>query len=483
MMQSDQPYFHRLLSTMHDSAISRLGHAADASVNHPPLHELCTLLQPFVLGPKTTSHLPVEILSKIFAQLPPFLLLRNDDDGFSSISVTHVCSRWRQVAIEDPKLWTLVPLYNLKWAELFLERSRAMPVYLFDTVDTKPEVYQAATMLALQKASGRLRNIRIVRSASDPDVEWDRFSGEVLHFLSTTPLPNAEAVTIDNGDHLRTFRRALLFPLTFGQVSSRLTELHLSACTIAGPAPYLSTSLCDLSLANSRVGEEFQDLLEALSTLPNLEYLRLVHMASQYPPLFDTPPWVIAFPKLRHFYMRDHIDAVAAIKRCLVVPQRACINVECIPRPGHDLDQVDESIRSLLLSMFSSAIGAGITLRYARVWLGEKRLEIDTVNPPALSPPSAHPFSPATSPQEVEARRSLRAQYSMERIAAHRRWDDEDDSVPDLFQSSMSIVVSLEGDDEGNEFPDHNIDINVLSLLPPISEVHLRISHPDFTIA
>ncbi|KAI0041443.1 hypothetical protein FA95DRAFT_1611006 [Auriscalpium vulgare] len=78
------------------------------------------------------ARLPPEIIRAIFAFCSdidrPWI-----EEGLSDypgwLAVTHVCRRWRDVALEYPGLWADV-LYSLgpAWADAFVERAQTMPL-------------------------------------------------------------------------------------------------------------------------------------------------------------------------------------------------------------------------------------------------------------------------------------------------------------------------------------------------------------------
>ncbi|KAI0043286.1 hypothetical protein FA95DRAFT_1630867 [Auriscalpium vulgare] len=79
------------------------------------------------------SRLPVEIITHIFAY-------RSDLDDCnrpvplnrSWIAATHVCRRWRRIALECPSLWTAVTdQYGVSWLEAMIARSGTMPISVF----------------------------------------------------------------------------------------------------------------------------------------------------------------------------------------------------------------------------------------------------------------------------------------------------------------------------------------------------------------
>ena len=75
------------------------------------------------------SRLPAELLSWIFE----LLALSEDTTPVGRkphcVGVSHVCSQWRHIALECPRLWTHIqcPLYP-RWAMEMLKRSKMAPI-------------------------------------------------------------------------------------------------------------------------------------------------------------------------------------------------------------------------------------------------------------------------------------------------------------------------------------------------------------------
>ncbi|KAI0061468.1 hypothetical protein BV25DRAFT_1785855, partial [Artomyces pyxidatus] len=76
------------------------------------------------------SHIPPEILAHIFL----YCVLadqewRNTLPGLGWISVTHVCRRWRHIALDNSGLWRHIPLTSgRQWIAEMLSRSRSKPL-------------------------------------------------------------------------------------------------------------------------------------------------------------------------------------------------------------------------------------------------------------------------------------------------------------------------------------------------------------------
>ncbi|KAF6757597.1 hypothetical protein DFP72DRAFT_239888 [Ephemerocybe angulata] len=113
--------------------------------------------------------LPVELLTRIFAlgagfdylyEESPFLLKPNQDyyspPPSFQLLVSHVCHRWRQVALRTPSLWTTVHLrepVHLARARAYLDRCSTSAAYLLDIlVDTvAPEEHIPGVTLCLEE--------------------------------------------------------------------------------------------------------------------------------------------------------------------------------------------------------------------------------------------------------------------------------------------------------------------------------------------
>ncbi|KAH9004458.1 hypothetical protein EDB86DRAFT_3199319 [Lactarius hatsudake] len=137
--------------------------------------------------PHPITLLPTEILSEIMCYLPFFFghdapsihPLHHDLDpsgGFTKdgpvrtlhwVAVSHVCRRWREIALRCKALWTAVPLVSVSWAQRALTLSHPHPItgitLHIDSKDTsldKGYVSVDALYLALTHIS-RIHKIRI----------------------------------------------------------------------------------------------------------------------------------------------------------------------------------------------------------------------------------------------------------------------------------------------------------------------------------
>lgn len=194
--------------------------------------------------------LPTELLGHIFAFGSSV-----DPTSFPYL-VSHVCRKWRQVAIFTPALWSYIPLHNdrcfLK-SQIRLERSRAIPIdiiYDYSLDNTAMSVYDVVGMMEfLAPFAPRWRSISL-RFASTANLQI-----ALLNCREDTPI--LEKIELESADSILDF-------------TYMLEEEFLGGNT---------TALCTLKLRNAylnRTPELLSNVtslnLSAMSELPGLTW-------------------------------------------------------------------------------------------------------------------------------------------------------------------------------------------------------------------
>ncbi|KAH9900774.1 hypothetical protein C8Q73DRAFT_675749 [Cubamyces lactineus] len=185
--------------------------------------------------------LPAEVLGRIFqlatpSNIPGFF--RCDDfeamksDLRARMVISHVCVRWRAVALDMATFWSIVDMTSPPWALAGLERSRAAPMHVFARYPLHNTV--AGSLLASQGI--RIREF----SLEMPTQHQSTVPSELAMVLP--PVPNLECLCIttvceDHGrlrPHLDLEHRPRIFPCP----PLRLTRLILSGqCWFPGGLP------------------------------------------------------------------------------------------------------------------------------------------------------------------------------------------------------------------------------------------------------
>ncbi|KAI0322885.1 hypothetical protein OF83DRAFT_269808 [Amylostereum chailletii] len=246
-------------------------------------------------GATSIYSLSVELLLEIFAYLP--LLSQYADSGFAFpwISISEVCRHWYLVAQECRELWSIIPVENLQWTQIALERSRPVAVSIKIDFQASKALDIAAVFLALTEL-GRIGEILIY----DPDGENTSVVNDIMQIIATSPIPRLETLLIDVPD------LDLSGSLFNSQAPSRLRDVQLfqlftpPASVIFGP--HLST----LEIVQCEVWRSRDDMAITISKLINLEELVLVGSLPHPQPVASNI-WNTHLPRLKRLKVADYI--------------------------------------------------------------------------------------------------------------------------------------------------------------------------------
>ncbi|KAJ7607869.1 hypothetical protein FB45DRAFT_947131 [Roridomyces roridus] len=116
--------------------------------------------------------MPAEILAGIFLSSLPTVTELLDRESFQTEDSpwvwTHICSRWRTVAISTPALWSLIAMdfvnydYPLSAVTAHVERSRMLKIYFYASVDADDISSQTEMFRYLIQHSLRWEELHIV---------------------------------------------------------------------------------------------------------------------------------------------------------------------------------------------------------------------------------------------------------------------------------------------------------------------------------
>ncbi|KAI0044104.1 hypothetical protein FA95DRAFT_303822 [Auriscalpium vulgare] len=289
-------------------------HTLDATVEGPSPDPRCHI-----------DGLPAECLGLIFAICveddPP----ENPEDGSGHslgwITVTHVCRRWRDVALGYPQLWTLVA-FNLgdAWAQEMVARSQSAALLMYPKVDSLSDI----GIDIIAKSVHRVKELDF--GVVD---EYDTMLALVQQL--TKPALQLEDLTLYAVDDL------LPIPDEFlGGSAPRLRTLSLNGFIFDLWASPMLHGLRHLEVRVSCEGQETEDvcddILEALQAMPALESLNLGHCF----PLQDHIPGhnraghsikMVALPNLAYLEVTVQHNACAHVLDHLILPPAADLYV------------------------------------------------------------------------------------------------------------------------------------------------------------
>ncbi|ETW81199.1 hypothetical protein HETIRDRAFT_459597 [Heterobasidion irregulare TC 32-1] len=265
-----------------------------------------------------------ELLLSIF-ELIPFLWQPDEPSRFYDINwiaITHVCRRWRIIALNAPFLWRDIEFSTPRWTQEMLLRSQSIPINIRFHLDflKYPPTMQKVIALAMG-------NIQRVRSL--------RLTGQVVETLiqCTTPALLLEELHLE---YAAMPPPANLFipDSLFDGSAHKLRSLFLKGLSIHLTSPLLP-GLSSLTVqGDSRSPRHsLARWLDALTRMPKLETLCLIQALSRTSHAqtqgTDTPlPPTVLLPHLRTlaFTSNSLTDCVEFTRR-LAIPSSTSIEL------------------------------------------------------------------------------------------------------------------------------------------------------------
>ncbi|TFY73861.1 hypothetical protein EWM64_g10151 [Hericium alpestre] len=243
------------------------------------IQHLVTLTVARVNDLSITTRLPVEVLTHVFSILaecdpPSPEPLKGDRSGDKAhlgwITATHVCRRWRHVALSAPALWTNIGAPQTgPWMDEMLARSKQVPFTLSACITRDHKVCDAVLKAVSANYMSRMKDLHL------EDIEEGSLDDRRLEVLANLkhPAPMLESLTLDD-----VTKSKILRPHIFARKMPRLHRFIIRECDgVHWGAPYLR-NVTDLELD---IGEPFSlaKLLAVLKESPLLENLRIIRGA------------------------------------------------------------------------------------------------------------------------------------------------------------------------------------------------------------
>ncbi|KAI0291698.1 hypothetical protein BC826DRAFT_469833 [Russula brevipes] len=254
------------------------------------------------------------------------------------ITVTHVCSLWRQVALDHCTLWTHHRFnLGLEWTTEMLRRAGDAPLSLTlseQVVPFPPSNADAAEVI--RQLLHRVSTLVIEEGACTP---------AVLDTL-TLPAPLMTSLAISSG------RFAILPRSLFADAAPKLQDLYLCNALPSWTSVAL-THLKRLCITVDRHADtsnipSYADLFNALQAMPNLESLMLMGCL----PLCPFPSYLeeqkVQIPKLRYLLLSGHVQGFRQVLEHLDFPPEAAVGGTCLTD-----DMTGKECRDVLPSLLS----------------------------------------------------------------------------------------------------------------------------------
>ncbi|KAH6917610.1 hypothetical protein BKA70DRAFT_339517, partial [Coprinopsis sp. MPI-PUGE-AT-0042] len=300
------------------------------------------------------DELPPELVAKIFVHCcDPSLEDDEDVNLFREVYVvtlSHVCHRWRSVALNHPMLWSNINIsseFPISWTQVMLERPAGAEIDVKINLYNQSSEAQELAGLTLSNPS-RLRSLDVRSGLTDA---LDELIGGMITRMKT-PAPLLEKITqhyLGIGERL-----ALLKNFLAGEIP-QLRRLTLSSSwnLEAWGSPLMASTLTYLDLGGNcftTVPSPPGDVLDALGRMVNLEFLSL-YLTVALPggvPVVDTYRKV-QLRNLNHLIIWSApMEQVAWLLQHLAMPVSAQLSLYCELEIGRE--------QSRLIHCFTSAL-------------------------------------------------------------------------------------------------------------------------------
>jgi hypothetical protein len=258
------------------------------------------------------SSLPPEVFAAIFSLLclpGASSPSGSPDHHLARLRVSHVCHQWREIALNQPLLWSHVDFTTLSLAGAaeILNRAKSVPLYL------------DARVFGRRWDNIRLSTFRKELQARVPYIRHLRTSAEPAHLRSTleglvSPAPNLEYLSLSSHSARRErsiVERGSITVTLFDGSAPRLSWLELRNCGISWNSPLLKgLKYLEIFTPSAHARPNLTVWLDALDEMPQLKTLTL-HSASPIAPPFPSDvERTVLLPSL------THLDILASPEDC-----------------------------------------------------------------------------------------------------------------------------------------------------------------------
>ncbi|KAI0055259.1 hypothetical protein BV25DRAFT_1921966 [Artomyces pyxidatus] len=308
------------------------------------------------------SRLPPEILEHVFllhAECDhPHFILTFDIDGkkvypagidLAWLKATHVCRRWRQIALGYTELWRHVDsALGPHWVREMISRAKATPLCL--TADLHSRNAFMGDVI-----SSNLHNTQMLSLVCDPISNGTR---RVASSLFKKPAPLLESLVFMS--HLYSWDGAVTI---FHGGAPRLRHLTVRQC---GVFPWNSPVLRQLVTLeiHELIHPDYMDVLVALEEMKAVEVLVLRSGAATFPPWIALPQRAggpITLPSLVQLTLAGVITYIAWILTHTRLAKTTKLSITCF---------ASESTRTDFQSVLPVLAETGCNLAYPRVVYG-----------------------------------------------------------------------------------------------------------------
>jgi hypothetical protein len=251
------------------------------------------------------SSLPPEIIAIIFSFLPHMLSdisPNKKPDPLVWLRFSHVCHQWRDIALNQPFLWSHVNLTSISpaGAAEILARAKTVPLYLEARglgIQTEFREFEEE----LQSRTSHIRHLFI--SAVEPRHLCYALEG----LVSSAPILESLSLQSSKGKQ----PKAVVPESLFGGTTPRLSTLELNNCDISWKSSLLKgLRFLEIYSLSANTKPSLPVWLGALNEMQKLKRLTLYKASPIAPPIPVEVEHTVTLPSL------THLDIVTSAKNC-----------------------------------------------------------------------------------------------------------------------------------------------------------------------
>ncbi|OJA16093.1 hypothetical protein AZE42_05649 [Rhizopogon vesiculosus] len=266
------------------------------------------------------SYLPPEILATIFEHV----VERKSSMGVCRhppcLTVTHVCTHWRRLALEYPSLWATIDQDSARWMGIMLERSKKVAL----VVTCNASIVGRDCFEQIFSQLPRIKVLRLWSYQSDVDL--------ILDSLSSQPAPLLQIFTFTIiGEPVP---QKFLSDAIFQGQAPLLRSLELTSCSFSWTCVFSGLRTLYVQGIHNPSACTLPELLQALRCMPDLERLtlsRLSMISGESRVLFDRVP----LTQLKSIVLWATIQTAVALFAHLALPDNAMIALNLKKVQGH----------------------------------------------------------------------------------------------------------------------------------------------------